>query len=804
MKKRIISIFIIFSMVVSFLNVLGSLYSVKAADEVVFKYSQVINPETQEAEISISGCNPLEGNIDLVIPESIDGIPVGRVGGFENMKNIVSVQIPDTVWSINNKAFSGTSIKTVTIPASVQIIRSGFENCKQLESAKILCSPKEKDLNRWVNCFSGCTNLKTVEIKGSLTSIPTGTFENCSSISVFEVPKSVLNIKANAFKGCTNLTNIYLSENLKTIQEGAFEGCSSLEYIDFPDSLTSIGNTAFINCRALKLLELPEQLATIGYSAFYNCRSLEQIVFNNSITTISDRAFGSCASLSTVYLPDSVVSVGNGAFQNCSNLTYVKFGNTASSTSVAIKANAFRDCGSLKGFECVKPISTIGEHAFDRCVNLSYFDVNGKIARIEDYAFYNCSRLVKFKSESNVIDYTGKYVFYTTQNEVGEKVLPEVTAFSDAYSKYTGHYLQDILDIPFGMNTIVGVYRSNTQNVSQLSKEDQEIYSLAVAAIRESGITANDTYGAKIRKIHDWMVKNIAYDRENYANDTIPKESYTILGALKNRICVCDAYAQTFKLFMDMFGIDCIYVSGQEPSRDGHAWNMVRLGTNWYHMDVTWDANRSHDANNQFSGTICNDNFLKSDAAFGDHLNIYTDETIPYIYPKASRSYTGNITEYKTKHTHTFNMNSAFASCKNPSYKIYRCSSAGCGYAYESNFGNPLGHSGKASTCSSPAICGRCKAEYRAIDFDKHNFLDGACTDCGLKLGDIDCDGEITPIDAFLLAKYLAEHDINTTEHYLIAANNADYFYLITADIDQDGEITAYDSYLLRVLISQT
>ena len=49
MKKRIISIFIIFSMVVSFLNVLGSLYSVKAADEVVFKYSQVINPETQEA-----------------------------------------------------------------------------------------------------------------------------------------------------------------------------------------------------------------------------------------------------------------------------------------------------------------------------------------------------------------------------------------------------------------------------------------------------------------------------------------------------------------------------------------------------------------------------------------------------------------------------------------------------------------------------------------------------------------------------------------------------------------------------------
>lgn len=803
MKKRIISILIIFSMAVSFLDVLGGLYSVKAVDEVVFKYREVTNPETQETEISILGCNPLDGDIDLIIPESINGVPVGRVGGFSNMKNIVSVQIPDSVWFITNEAFSGTSIKTVTIPASVQLIRSGFKNCTQLESVKILCSPNEKDLKRWNYCFSGCTNLKTVEMKNSFTSIPSGMFENCSSLSVFEVPKSVHDIEAFAFKGCTNLTNLYLSENLEAIREGAFEGCSSLEYIDFPDSLTSIGNYAFRNCHALKLLELHE-LTSIGYSAFYNCKSLEQIVFNNSITKISADTFASCASLSTVYLPDSVVSIEDGAFQNCSNLTYVKFGNIASNASVEIKANAFKNCDSLKGFECLKPISTIGEDAFSGCVNLSYFDVKGKIARIEDRAFYNCSRLVQFKSESNVIDYTGKYAFYTTKNESGENVLPGVTDFSDVYGKFTGHYLQDILDIPFGMNTIVGVYRSNTQNVSQLSKEDQEIYSLAVAAIRESGITAADTYGAKIKKIHDWMVKNIAYDRENFENGTIPKESYTILGALKNRICVCDAYAQTFKLFMDMFGIDCIYVSGQSPSGSGHAWNMVRLGTDWYHIDVTWDADRSHNANNQFSGTICNDYFLKSDAAFGDHLNKYTDDTLPYIYPKATKSYTGNIAECKTKHTHSFNMNSVFANCKNPGYKTYSCSRADCGYTYEANYTPPLGHSGKAATCSSPASCSRCKVEYSAIDFDKHNFSDGACTDCGLKLGDIDCDGEITAIDSFLLVKYLADHDMNITNHYLIAANNTDYFYLITADIDQDGEITAYDSYLLRVLISQT
>lgn len=96
----------------------------------------------------------------------------------------------------------------------------------------------------------------------------------------------------------------------------------------------------------------------------------------------------------------------------------------------------------------------------------------------------------------------------------------------------------------------------------------------------------------KIKAIHDYMALNCDYDIDNYNKGTIPSTSYSAKGVLIKKKAVCQGYAVTFKLFMDMLGIPCKLVRGTANNGKGyggHAWNIVKVKGKWYHVDVTWD-----------------------------------------------------------------------------------------------------------------------------------------------------------------------------------------------------------------------
>lgn len=92
----------------------------------------------------------------------------------------------------------------------------------------------------------------------------------------------------------------------------------------------------------------------------------------------------------------------------------------------------------------------------------------------------------------------------------------------------------------------------------------------------------------KIKVIHDYIVKNTVYDYDNYLKNKIPSESYSYIGVLLNKTAVCQGYAETFQLFMDKLKIPCKTVSGK-AGKVNHSWNMVKIGKDWYWVDVTWD-----------------------------------------------------------------------------------------------------------------------------------------------------------------------------------------------------------------------
>ena len=92
------------------------------------------------------------------------------------------------------------------------------------------------------------------------------------------------------------------------------------------------------------------------------------------------------------------------------------------------------------------------------------------------------------------------------------------------------------------------------------------------------------------------------YDIELYLNDYLTKEcsyntdvpmKHTSYGALVNGTAVCDGYSHAFQLLCRRLGITCTVVEGtsdfNDDAEDGHMWNCIQLGGDWYHVDVTWN-----------------------------------------------------------------------------------------------------------------------------------------------------------------------------------------------------------------------
>ena len=134
------------------------------------------------------------------------------------------------------------------------------------------------------------------------------------------VTYNVTSIGSGAFEGCTSLTSIALPDGLTSIGDQAFCGCSSLTSIDLPDGLTSIGGSAFYGCSSLTSINLPDGLTSIRGCAFASCSSLTSIDLPDGITNIEERVFTGCSSLTSIDLPDGLTRIGNEAFYGCSSL----------------------------------------------------------------------------------------------------------------------------------------------------------------------------------------------------------------------------------------------------------------------------------------------------------------------------------------------------------------------------------------------------------------------------------------------------------------------------------------------------
>jgi len=216
--------------------------------------------------------------------------------------------------------------------------------------------------------FYTCTNVTSITIPNSVTTIGSGAFEQplnqISNLTSITIPNSVTTIGSNAFNGCNGLTSITIPNSVTTIGSDAFNGCYGLTSVAIPDSVTKIESETFWGCWSLASITIPDSITSIGANAFGRCWSLTKLTIPNGLTSIGDSAFSGCG-ITTIVIPDNIKTIGDWAFSGCP-LTGITIGNNVSS----IGSNAFNGCG-LTSVTIPSSVTSIWYGAFWGCSSLN-------------------------------------------------------------------------------------------------------------------------------------------------------------------------------------------------------------------------------------------------------------------------------------------------------------------------------------------------------------------------------------------------------------------------------------------------
>lgn len=151
----------------------------------------------------------------------------------------------------------------------------------------------------------------------------------------------------------------------------------------------------------------------------------------------------------------------------------------------------------------------------------------------------------------------------------------------------------------------------------------------------------------KVLAVHDYIATVCDYDQEGYLDfiegKTPDEDTFNMYGVLIKNKAVCQGYAEAFCAFMQKLGLES-YIVTSDPMN--HAWNLVKLNGNWFHVDITWDdpvwtrgTTYYGLPNNDYAdeGFVTHRYFLKSDDEFFelDHegwLTIIPDATVSDAY----------------------------------------------------------------------------------------------------------------------------------------------------------------------------
>ena len=267
MKKRLISLLLAFSMMLTFLPAgavsafaEGNLGSYDCG-ETPGTVTATLSPNSDGEDtytLTITGNGPM-ANYDRYITSSNNSY----APWYEKIQNITQLIVEGGVTTL------GDNILYYSYSDSNNDFHSFHPNLREVKLPEGLSCIG-------ASAFCDSPELTEVKIPSTVTKIKQSAFSGCTGLTKIELPPQLEEVGYSSFYGCSGLTEITIPSSVKTIRSGAFEKCYNLESVTLSEGIREIGTEAFKSTN-LKSLNIPKSVKKLGRDIVYNCEHLPYI-----------------------------------------------------------------------------------------------------------------------------------------------------------------------------------------------------------------------------------------------------------------------------------------------------------------------------------------------------------------------------------------------------------------------------------------------------------------------------------------------------------------------------------------------
>lgn len=167
------------------------------------------------------------------------------------------------------------------------------------------------------------------------------------------------------------------------------------------------------------------------------------------------------------------------------------------------------------------------------------------------------------------------------------------------------------------------VHFSGAVPSSQARTMQKQLETALTKAIEEIELLNPLSNYDKLICIYEYLQDNVTYDSKELEaccclGRSVNPMSHNAYGVLVNKKGVCDGISSAFSLLAQRMGFECAMVSGKATFRTSgfseHAWNVIKIADNFYHIDATWDVNHKEQTGEYSYEYFCvNDDSINKD-----------------------------------------------------------------------------------------------------------------------------------------------------------------------------------------------